>query len=73
MRNHRCDTRPGPDYQALAEELATELHTLKLHYHDMLRMQQGEDKAQNRQPHAFIGRRFWSSLCHHLFRRTRQQ
>jgi|GEM_PF-6123211 len=55
MKNHRRDTQPEPNYQQQAEELATELHTLKQRYHVMLQAQQGEDKPQNRQTRAIIG------------------
>lgn len=73
MRNHRHATPPEPDYKALAEDLATQLHIFKLRYYDMLQSQQDEEKPQNRQPGTVAGHRFWPYLCHHLFHRVRHQ
>lgn len=73
MREHRQVTPPEPDYKELAEDLATQLHILKLRHHYMLQSQQDEKTQQNRQPGTVAGHRFWQSLCHHLFHRVRQQ
>lgn len=73
MRNHRHTTLQEPDYKALAENLATQLHILKLHYHYIFTRIRTQDEEQKKQPDIIADHRFWPSLWHRLFHKARQQ
>lgn len=56
MRNHRHATPQESTYKALAENLSTKLHILKLRYHYIFTCIRMQDEEQNKQPATVFGR-----------------